>query len=116
MDLGGTVSNGSDCPVELPDVLAGIQCAVTRTDLNASVPPYLPREAFTVQDALDSFTAAGAYASFEENRKGRIRPGMLADFIVLEKNPFLEPPSALRNIAILETHLGGRTVYRKTGR
>ena len=116
MDLGVTVSNGSDCPVELPDVLAGIQCAVTRTDLNASVPPYLPREAFTVQEALDSFTAAGAYASFEENRKGRIRPGMLADFVVLEKNPFQEFPSALRNIAILETHLGGRTVYRKTGR
>lgn len=111
---GVTVSNGSDCPVELPDVLAGIQCAVTRTDLDGSADPYLPEEAFTVREALDSFTAASAYASFEEARKGKIHPGMLADFVVLEKNPFTEDPTSIRNIAVLETYVGGTCVFKKS--
>ena len=110
--MGVTVSNGSDCPVELPNVLAGIQCAVTRSDLKGSVPAYLPEEAFTVQEALDSFTSGGAYASFEECKKGKILPGMLADFVVLEENPFAVDPSQLSEISILQTYVGGRNVYK----
>ncbi|MBQ9148135.1 MAG: amidohydrolase [Oscillospiraceae bacterium] len=110
LQRGVTVSNGSDCPVELPRVLAGIQCAVTRRDLRG-VGPYLEREAFTVQEALDSFTQAGAWASFEENIKGRIAPGMLADFVVLGNNPFDTAPDALKDIPILHTFLGGRMIY-----
>ena len=113
-NLGATVSNGSDCPVELPDVLGGIQCSVTRTDLKAGVPPYLPEEAFTLQEALDSFTSGGAYASFEEHKKGTIRPGMLADFAVLEKNPFDESVSNIRNISVLETYLAGKKIFTKS--
>ena len=112
--LGATVSNGSDCPVELPDVLAGIQCAVTRRDLKGSVPAYLPEEAFTVQEALDSFTSGAAYASFDERRKGCILPGMLADFVILEKDPFLENPSDICRISVKETFLGGKCVYQKS--
>ena len=112
--MGATVSNGSDCPVELPDVLGGIQCAVSRTDLKGSVPPYLPEEAFTVQEALDSFTSGGAYASFEEQRKGNIQPGMLADFVVLEQKPFTEAVSNIRNISVLETYLAGKKVFVKS--
>jgi len=110
MDKGVTVSNGSDCPVELPRPLAGLQCAVTRSDL-AGCPPYLPREAFTVKEALDSFTSAGAYASFEEHRKGRIAPGMLADFVVLGKNPFETAPAAIKDIPVVGTYIGGVRVY-----
>ena len=113
-NLGATVSNGSDCPVELPDVLAGIQCAVTRTDLKGSVPAYLQSEAFTVREALDSFTCGGAYASFEERKKGMIQPGMLADFVVLDRDPFVEEPSKIRCISVMETHIGGKLVYRKS--
>ena len=100
---GATVSNGSDCPVELPYVLGGIQCAVTRCDLKGHG-PYLEHEAFTVQEALDSFTSAGAYASFEENIKGRIAPGMLADFVVLGVNPFETDPAKIKDIPVLRTH------------
>ena len=113
-NLGATVSNGSDCPVELPDVMAGIQCAVTRTDLNGSVPAYLPREAFSVSEALDSFTACGAYSSFEEHCKGRIQPGMLADFVILEKNPFAAEFSTLKDISVLQTIVAGKTVCRRS--
>ncbi|MBO6041521.1 MAG: amidohydrolase, partial [Oscillospiraceae bacterium] len=69
---GCSVSNGTDCPVELPDAMAGIQCAVTRTTLRDRVGPYLPDQAFTVQEALDSYALRGAEASFEETFKGRI--------------------------------------------
>lgn len=110
MGLGATVSNGSDCPVELPDVMAGIQCAVTRRDLKG-FGPYLEKEAFTVQEALDSFTKAGAYASFEENRKGQIQPGMLADFVVLGQNPFEYPTHTLKDIPILATYVNGIQVF-----
>lgn len=112
MKMGATISNGSDCPVELPRALAGIQCAVTRCTLDGNG-PYLPHEAFTVQEAIDSFTKAGAYASFEENKKGQIAPGMLADFVVLGENPFEADPFAIKDIPILKTFLGGSEVYSK---
>lgn len=113
MNSGLSVSNGSDCPVELPDVMAGIQCAVTRTSLHDQCGPYLPEEAFTVQEALDSFTVRGAEASFEESVKGQIRAGYLADFAVLEADPFQTDPSHLKDIRVLETYLGGQLVYRR---
>ena len=111
MDKGVTVSNGSDCPVELPNVMGGIQCAVTRRDLNGSG-PYLPKEAFTVQEALDSFTKMGAKASFEETIKGEIKSGMLADFVVLGENPFASAPRKIKEIPIMATYLGGKLVYQ----
>jgi predicted amidohydrolase YtcJ len=113
-NLGATISNGSDCPVELPDVLAGTQCAVTRRDLKGSVPAYLPAEAFTVQEALDSFTCGGAYASFEEQRKGKIQPGMAADFVILDTDPFLVRPSDICRISVTQTFLAGNCVYQKS--
>ena len=112
VDKGATVSNGSDCPVELPNVMGGIQCAVTRCDLKG-VGPYLPQEAFSVQEALDSFTKMGAYASFEESVKGQIQPGMLADFVVLGENPFDADSAKIKDIPICATYLGGKMVYCK---
>ena len=111
MDKGVTVSNGSDCPVELPNIMGGIQCAVTRRDLSGNG-PYLPEEAFTVQEALDSFTKMGAKASFEETIKGEIKSGMLADFVVLGENPFASAPHKIKEIPIMATYLGGKLVYQ----
>jgi predicted amidohydrolase YtcJ len=110
MDSGVSVSNGSDCPVELPDVMEGIECAVTRCSLDGTG-PYLPGEAFSVQEALDSFTVHSAEASFEEDRKGRIREGYLADFVILGRDPFETAPREIHRIPILATYLGGRCVY-----
>ena len=112
MNKGATVSNGSDCPVEMPNVMGGIQCAVTRCDLKGNG-PYLPDEAFTLQEALDSFTKMGAKASFEETVKGEIKSGMLADFVVLGENPFEIDSSKLKDIPILATYVGGNLVYEK---
>ena len=113
MGKGATVSNGSDCPVELPNVMGGIQCAVTRRDLKGEG-PYLPQEAFTVQEALDSFTKMGAYASFEEAIKGQIAQGYLADFVVLGDDPFDVEPQRIKDIPIVAAYLSGKRVYEKS--
>ena len=113
--LGLHVSNGTDCPVEAPDPMRGVQCAVTRQPLDSSIPPYRPEEAMTVEEALRSYTAEGAYASFEEGFKGRIAPGMAADFTVLSGNPFIVPSSEIARIHAIQTVLDGKTVYMKGG-
>ena len=111
MKNGCVVSNGTDCPVEPPDAMAGIQCAVTRSTLRDCVGPYLSEEAFTIQEALDSYTYSGAIASFEENVKGLIAPGYIADFVVLGNNPFAVDPFVLKDITIESTYLNGRKVF-----
>lgn len=113
MNKGVTVSNGSDCPVELPFCLGSMQCAVTRKNLKGNVGPYLPEEAFTVQEALDSYTVHAAKGSFEENIKGRIAADMLADFVILGENIFETDVSSIKDIPILATYLGGKCVYTK---
>ena len=111
MNKGVHVSNGSDCPVELPNVLGGMQCAVTRSTLKEHIGPYLPEEAFTVKEAILSFTTEGARASFEENIKGKIQAGMLADFVVLDENLFETDPYHIHDVKVLETWMNGKRVY-----
>ena len=111
LDMGVCVSNGSDCPVELPNVMSGMECAVTRRSLDG-FGPFLPQQAFSVQEAIDSFTSAGAHASFEEKSKGRIQEGMTADFVILSGDPFAKEPAQLHNITVKATFLRGKEVYR----
>lgn len=111
LQSGVTLSNGSDAPVELPDVLGGIQCAVTRMSFTRKAQcPYLPKEALTLEQALLSFTQMGAYASFEEQTKGAIAPGYWADFVVLGQDPFTTDPFALHAIPVESVYLGGHRV------
>ena len=110
MEGGLSVSNGTDCPVERPDALRGMQCAITRSSIDGGK-PYLAGQAFSVQEALDSYTIRGAEGSFEEGVKGRIRPGMLADFVVLSENPFLVSPEKISGIGVEATYMGGRKVF-----
>ncbi len=112
-ELGLCVSNGTDCPVETPEPMRGVQCAVTRQSLDGSLPPYRPEEALTVEEALQIYTREGAYASYEEHSKGCIAPGMAADFVVLSENPFTVPAHQLSRIHAVKTFLAGRCVYEK---
>ena len=75
--------------------------------------PYLIDQAFSIKQALDSFTTAGARASFEENIKGGIEPGYLADFVILSQDPFETEPCELHSISIEKTFLGGVEVFSK---
>lgn len=109
--LGVTLSGGSDSPVEPPDVMTGIQCAITRKPVTREEKhPYLPHEALTLREALFSFTAFGAHASFEEGIKGRISEGMLADFVILGIDPFETDPKWLHRIPIRRTFIAGRCI------
>lgn len=109
---GVSISNGSDCPVEKPDVMAGIQCAVTRSSLDGSK-TFLPREAFSVEEALDTYTSMGARASFEEEKKGKLIPGMAADFVVLDRDIRKIRPETIKNTVVLETYVDGICVYTR---
>lgn len=109
----GSASNGSDSPVETPNVMKGIQCAVTRTSLDGAK-TFLPGQALTVEEALASYTAMGARASFEEDKKGMIKRGMAADFTVLNRDLTQTPPRDLGQAAVEQTYVDGVCVYERT--
>jgi predicted amidohydrolase YtcJ len=66
----------------------------------------------TVDDALKIATIHGAYPSYEENLKGSITAGKLADFVVLEKDPHTVDPDTIKDIKVSRTVVGGKTVYQ----
>ncbi|PWL52214.1 MAG: amidohydrolase [Clostridium cadaveris] len=113
MNNGTKVSNGSDCPVELPNVLNGIQCAVTRMNLEGTKGPFLNEEALSVEEAIQSYTTMAAHSSFEENIKGSIECGKCADFVVLDRNLLNSDLKTIKDIKVLETYVDGKCVYRK---
>ena len=100
-------------PVETPNVMKGIQCAVTRTSLDGAK-TFLPGQALTVEEALASYTAMGARASFEEDKKGMIKRGMAADFAVLNRDLTQTPPRDLGQAAVEQTYVDGVCVYERT--
>lgn len=112
LSMGVSVSNGSDCPVERPDVMAGIQCAVTRATLDGSK-TFLKEQALTVEEAISTYTVMGAAASFEEEEKGTLSVGKLADFAVLEQDIRVCAPDTIKDTAVLATYVGGVCVYKK---
>ena len=83
---------------------------MTRTSLDGTG-PYLPEQAFTVKEAIDSFTIESAKASFEEDFNGLIKEGYLADFVVLDKNLFDIDPHEIHSVKVLKTFLNGECVY-----
>ncbi len=107
-----TISNGSDSPVEPLNCLKGIECAITRSTLGCEH-PYRLEEALTIEQAIDSYTKNGAYASFEENIKGKLEVGMLADFVVLDHNPYTTKSTEIHNIQVKMTIFDGKVVYKK---
>jgi predicted amidohydrolase YtcJ len=113
LNKGVHVACGSDCPIESFNVLRGIYCAVTRKDLQGNPKGgWLPSQKLTVEEAVHGFTMGAAFASFEEDLKGSISPGKLADMAVLSSDIFNIPEDEIKDAKVLLTILGGKIVYK----
>jgi predicted amidohydrolase YtcJ len=99
---------GSDSPVEIPNVIKGIDLAVNR-EINGNI--FLPNEKISVFNAVKYFTTDAAYFSYDEDKKGKLLPGMLADFVIIDKDIFEIDETSIKDIKILMTYIGGKRVF-----
>ncbi|MGD0302573.1 MAG: amidohydrolase [Bryobacteraceae bacterium] len=109
LDEGIRATQASDYTASPFDPMMALQSEVTRTDKNGNV--WGPKQRITIQEALQVGTVNGAYASFEENLKGSITPGKLADLVVLGRDPLREDPSKLIGIPVQRTMVGGKWMF-----
>jgi hypothetical protein len=107
---GVTLAFGTDYPVEPVSPFAGLYSAITRMNLGARK-SYFPAQKITIEQAIAAYTTGAAFAEFAEKQKGRLEPGMLADFIVLDLDITAAEPDRLLKTKVLRTVVGGRTVY-----
>ena len=110
LENGVVEAAGSDVPVTPLSPWWGIWAAVVRRDLQTSQ-LLAPEERISVEQALALYTRNGAYAGFEEDRKGSLEPGKLADFIVVDRNVLTIPAEELKDVKVLQTFVGGHSVY-----
>ncbi len=108
---GIPVSFGSDSPVEDMNPYHNLYCAITRRDLNGNL-PYNISEAVTIAEAVDAYTLGSAEVCFRETQLGRLLPGYLADFVVLDQNLFEIDPMEIKNVRPVMTVVHGQIVYR----
>lgn len=99
-----------DTPVIAPDMLESIWCAVNRRTHDGIL--LGSEERIPVYEALRAVTTNTAYQYFDENLHGRIRPGMAADFVILNQNPLLVPSEEIRSVKVVETIRQGKCIYR----
>jgi len=110
LNKGVTLAFGTDYPVEPVTPFRGLYSAVTRQTENGKL-EYFPAQRLTMDQALAAYTSGSAFAEYEEKEKGKIAPGMLADFIVLDRDPTASSPEKLLGTKVLRTVVGGKTVY-----
>ncbi len=110
LNKGVTLAFGTDFPVEPVTPFRGLYAAVTRRSQDGKH-EYFPEQKLTMDQAIAAYTTGSAFAEFAEKEKGRIAPGMLADFVVLDRD--LTAASAEKVLAtkVLRTVVGGKTVY-----
>jgi predicted amidohydrolase YtcJ len=114
LDSKANLTFGSDWTVAPLDPLAGIYAAVTRRTLDDRNPNgWYPEQRISVEQALRCYTVNNAYAGFQENKLGKLKAGMLADFVVLSDDLFTIAPEKIRDIKVLNTIVNGKEVYKK---
>jgi hypothetical protein len=109
-DHGVKLAFGTDYPVEPVAPFRGIYAAVTRKSENGKQ-EYFPAQKLTIHQAIAAYTTGSAYAEFAEKQKGTVAPGMLADFVVLDRDLTAIPPEKILGTRVLRTVVGGMTVY-----
>ncbi len=109
IDAGIRPTQASDYPPGPFEPMMALQSEVTRTDSKGNV--WGPMQKITVEEAIRVGTMNGSYASYEEDVKGSIEPGKVADLVVLGRDPFKVDPSELIDIPVQRTMVGGKWVW-----
>jgi predicted amidohydrolase YtcJ len=110
LDAGVPLAFGTDYPVEPITPFRGVYAAVTRMN-EAGTMSFRPEQKLTIWQTLHAYTQGSAYAEFAERYKGRLAPGQVADFVVLNRDLTQVPPHDILGTQVLRTVVGGRTVY-----
>jgi len=111
LESGALVANGSDAPVEELDPIAGLSAGVTRSIDDRSA--WRPEETLTVEQALHAICVAPTFLSGDERRRGRLLPGLAADLVVLDRDPFTVEPEELSELQVVATMVAGRWVHNR---
>lgn len=116
MELGARTSYGTDAPIEDPNPLVCLYCAVTRKDLTGNPPGgFIASEKVTVAEALANYSEASAYAVRMEDRLGRLDIGYYADLAILSDDPYEVEPDDIKDIQVLMTMMNGRVTFDRDG-
>jgi predicted amidohydrolase YtcJ len=107
---GVALAFGTDYPVEPVTPFRGLYSAVTRMSEDGKR-SYYPAQKLTMEQAIAAYTTGAAFAEFAEKQKGKLEPGMLADFVVLDQDITAVPPQKILATKVLRTVVGGKTVY-----
>lgn len=114
LDKGGIIIGGSDAPVEMVNPYHGLYAGVTRMDRDCQPEGgWYPEQKVTREEALKAFTIWAAYGQFEEDIKGSLEVGKLADFVVIDRDYMTCPEKEIKDIQCLMTVSGGEVVYTK---
>jgi predicted amidohydrolase YtcJ len=117
LDTGAVLAFGSDSPVASLDPLFGIYAAVTRRTLDDKNPNgWIPEQKISVDEAVRAFTWGSAYAEFQENEKGTLEVGKLADLVVVSDDIFTIDPVKIRDAKVVLTIVNGRMAYERSAR
>lgn len=110
---GARIAFGSDVPVEASDPFDGWAAAISRTGADGQPQGgWQPQERVSREDAFAAYTSGGAYAGFAEGRFGRLVAGERADFVLVDRDPFLATPAQLRQTRVNEVWVNGRKVWQ----
>jgi len=113
LDHGVKLALGTDWDVAPLNPLLTIYAAVTRATLDGKNPNgWLPEQKLSVAEAVQAYTMGSAYAEFQENEKGSIIPGKLADMVILSDDIFAIDPKLIRNVQVETTIMGGKVVWQ----
>ena len=110
LNHGVKLAFGTDYPVESVSPFRGLYEAVTRKSEDGKQ-QYFPAQKLTMDQAIAAYTSGSAYAEFAEKEKGTLAPGMLADFVVLDRDLTAIPPEKVLGTRVLRTVVGGKAVY-----
>jgi hypothetical protein len=112
LDHGVRLALGTDWEVAPLDAMQTVYAAVTRATLDGKNPGgWFPEQKLTVPETIEAYTMGSAYAEFQDNVKGSITPGKLADLVLLSDDIFTIPPEKIRDVHVLKTILGGKVIF-----